>query len=782
MTPQSQLPPPARHAPLWPTAGLFRTLLAPLMLMALIAPARAELPARMTKSKVEVELVSDHAALAPGEVARIGVRLKPEAGWHIYWKFPGDTGLPTRVDFEAPDGFAFEEMRWAVPQRFVDKLGGRSYGFENELVLFSEVRVPEDVQEGTSATVSARVGWLVCKENCIQGNAHVGLTLPIRAVAPEERVNAPGVALFDAWAKRHPRLAADGPKVTAAVTGAPVAPGASFTVDLEVEAPAGATWHEPLAEAFIPETEGLEVVEISKIETSPGKLGLRLSGKASSQPELQPNKLAGVLRVKTGAETLAWETSFAVERAPAPAVVEPVAPAPNAASGTPSAALAGSGIGAPRPVIGEPCADVPPLERGDDGKLSSFALALLFAFLGGLILNAMPCVLPVLSLKILGIVEQSKDSPKTVWRHGLFYTAGVLASFLVMAILLIALQQTSWAFQFQDPVFVGVFTAIVFAFSLSLFGVFEIALPGASKIDAAVAGSHGYASSFNYGIFAVLLGTPCTAPFLGPALTFAFTQPPFEMTLLLLSVGLGLASPFLLLARFPGWRRILPKPGAWLITFKKVMAFLLVGTAVFLLSIFAAQVSREALVSYLVFLTLLALSLFIYGNWTEPSRSPRVRWAATAVALGLTVWSALTFVSVEPPEGTGPTMTAGGITWHDFDRIDVNARASDGHLVFVDFTADWCTTCKVNEATAIHTDEVRDLIHALGVLPVKGDFTQYKPEIAKWLEKYEEPSVPLYVVIPPGRPDEAFKLPTLLSESDVKSGLCDAYRLANASN
>lgn len=779
MTPRSPLPPPTRHAPARRSTGLVSTLLAPVLLLSMLAaPARAELPTRMTKAKVEVELVSDRTALSPGEVARVGVKLRPEEGWHIYWKFPGDTGLPTRVDFEAPDGFAFEEMRWPVPQRFVDKLGGRSYGFERELVLFSEVRVPEDLQEGTTATISARVGWLVCKENCIQGNATVGLTLPIRAVAPEERTNPAGVALFDGWTRRHPRLAAEGPKTSALVTGAPVAPGASFTVDLEVEAPAEASWHEPLAEAFIPETEGLEVTDISKIETSAGKLALRLSGKASSQPELQPGKLAGVLRMKTSAETLAWETSFPVERAPAPA--EPAAPALGA-QGTPGAGPATSEIGPPRPVIGEPCADVPPLDRSDDGKLSSFALALLFAFLGGLILNAMPCVLPVLSLKILGIVEQSKDSPRTVWRHGLFYTAGVLASFLVMAILLIALQQTSWAFQFQDPVFVGVFTAIVFAFSLSLFGVFEIGLPGASKIDAAVAGSHGYASSFNYGIFAVLLGTPCTAPFLGPALTFAFTQPPFEMTLLLLSVGLGLASPFLLLARFPGWRKILPKPGAWLITFKKVMAFLLVGTAVFLLSIFAAQVSREALVSYLVFLTLLALSLFIYGNWTEPSRSPRVRWAATAVALGLTVWSAITFVSVEPPEGTGPTMTAGGITWHDFDRIDVNARASDGHLVFVDFTADWCTTCKVNEATAIHTDEVRDLIQALGVLPVKGDFTQYKPEIAKWLEKYEEPSVPLYVVIPPGRPDEAFKLPTLLSESDVKSGLCDAYRLANAS-
>lgn len=747
-----------------------------LTLLTLVAwPAHAELPQRAEKSKVAVEILSDQTALTPGETLRLGVRLTPEEGWHVYWKFPGDTGLPTRVDFEAPDGFSFEEMRWPVPQRFVDKLGGRSFAFERELVLFSEVRVPDDLQEGTSVTLSAKVGWLVCKENCIQGNAHVGITLPVRAVALEERLAAPVATVFENWTQRQPRVVSAGPPTTLTVGGAPVAPGAPFTIDIEVAlGDAPGTWHEPLAEAFIPDTEGLEIADISKIETSPGKLGLRLTGKASSQPELQPNKLGGILRAQIGGQTIAWESSVAIERAAAP---QQLATAPTMPDTTRDPAA----IGARPPVIGDPCADIPPLEKTDDGKLSSFALALFFAFLGGLILNAMPCVLPVLSLKLLGLVEQSKDSPQTMWRHGLFYTAGVLASFLVMAIVLIALQQTSWAFQFQDPTFVGVFTAIVFAFSLSLFGVYEIALPGASKIDAAVAGSHGYSSSFNYGIFAVLLGTPCTAPFLGPALTYAFTQPPFEMTVLLLAVGLGLAFPFLVLARFPGWRKILPRPGAWLLTFKKVMAFFLVGTAVFLLSIFAAQVSREALISYIVFLTVLAFALWVYGNWTEPSRSPRVRWIATAVALGLTVWSAVTLVSVEAPEDTGATMVAGGITWHDFDRIDVNARAQEGHLVFVDFTADWCTTCKVNEATAIHTDGVKDLIHALGVLPVKGDFTQYKPEIAKWLEKYEEPSVPLYVVIPPGRPGEAIKLPTLLSESDVKSGLCDAHRLTQAS-
>ncbi len=743
--------------------------------------AKAEdLPSRTLKSKVDVELLSDETSVTPGETFRVGVRLKPEAGWHVYWKFPGDTGLPTQVTFEAPDGFDFGPIGWPVPHRFVDKLGGRSYGYEGEVVLFSQVRVPDDLPEGHEFVIEAKVGWLVCKENCIQGNARVGLKLPVRAVPAAERRNAAIADTFDVWQKRIPLSDKDGFATVATVKGGPVPPGGRFSVDLVVTVPDGktVTFHEPLAEAFLPETDGLEVTDISKVETTgtPGAaLSLRLEGRASSQPEIQPTRMGGVIRLVVDGAPFAYEFAFPVERAPAPATT--AAPSAPVSPGGLGNAASADGIGAPRAVVGDPCATIAPLDRSDDDQLSSFVLALLFAFLGGLILNAMPCVLPVLSLKLLGIVEQSKDSPKTVWRHGLFYTAGVLASFLVMAILLIALKQTSWAFQFQDPMFVGIFTAIVFAFSLSLFGVFEIGLPGASKIDAAVAGSHGYTSSFNYGIFAVLLGTPCTAPFLGPALTFAFTQPPFEMTVLLLSVGLGLAFPFLVLARFPGWRKILPRPGAWLLTFKKVMAFFLVGTAVFLLSIFAAQVSRDALVNYIIFLTILAFALWVYGNWTEPSRSTRTRVIATIAAVGLTVWSAVTFVSVAPPPVSGQTTIAGGITWHDFDRVDVNAKAQEGHLVFIDFTADWCTTCKVNEATAIHTDGVKRLIDALGVLPIKGDFTQFKPEIAKWLEKYQEPSVPLYVVIPRGRPSEAFKLPTLLSEDDVKSGLCDAHRL-----
>lgn len=752
-------------------------LLAVLLTLAGASAARSEegAPPSATakKNKVAVELVADVTAVAPGETFRLGVLLRPEKDWHVYWKFAGDTGLPTEVLWSAPDGVDFGAIAWPVPRRIPDKLGGRSFGFDDELMLVSEVRVPESWLDGQEVPLEAKVDWLVCKENCIQGNARVGLRLPVRSTPAAER-RATHADAFDAWATRVPSTTPPaGLKIVVTPPSEPVAPGEAFSVKLALsDETSTLAALEPAVESFFPATEGLEVPTVVVHPGADGKsLTLELGGKAASTPELA-TRLEGVVRVLHGGKPLALDVALEIPREAGPvAAPAPVAPEAAHTLRAPSPSSAG----------GDPCADAGVAAQGD-GPLSSLALALLFAFLGGLILNVMPCVLPVLSLKILGLVEQSKDSSQVIWRHGLVYTAGVLASFLVFAIVLIALQQTSWAFQFQDPTFVAIFTAIVFAFGLSLFGVFEIALPGASRLDAAVAGSHGYASSFYYGIFAVLLGTPCTAPFLGPALTYAFTQPPFEMTLLLLTVGLGLAFPFLLLARFPGWRRILPKPGAWLLTFKKVMGFLLIGTAVFMLSIFAAQVSREALISYLVFLSVLSFAAFVYGHWTDPMRRTSTRWIASGVAVALTAVGAVMFVSIEAPPPAPGTRVIAGQTWHDFDQIDVEAKAREGHLVFVDFTADWCATCKVNEATAIHTEATGELFRRLDVMTVKGDFTVHKPEIAKWLERFEEPSVPLYVVIPPGRPAEAFKLPPLISEDDVRNGICRAHKLVTSAS
>lgn len=744
--------------------------LAALMSLGGAAAASEPFPsATATKKKVKVQLIADVTAVAPGETFRLGVLIQPDPEWHVYWKFAGDTGLPTEVQWVPFDGLDYGALTWPLPHRFPDKLGGRSFGYEREVLLASTVRVPDNTIEGTVIPLEAKVDWLVCKENCIQGKAHLGLKLVTHETPLAERRSA-YAGVFDTWAKRVPQPVVPASiGLDATVDGAPVAPGEPFQVQLRLASDGPVEAHDPVIESFFPATEGLEVTSVNARKGEDDKtLVLELEGKAAGSGELV-SRLEGVVQVAIAGQPVTFDTRVDIPRKAGP----PVAPVSNPAVATATTASM-SGVAGD-----DPCANLAH-DGGGDGRLSSFALALLFAFLGGLILNAMPCVLPVLSLKVLGVIQQSQDEPKVIWRHGLVYTAGVLVCFLVMAILLLALQQGNWAFQFQDPTFVGIFTAVVFAFGLSLFGVFEIALPGAQRLDAAVANSHGYMSSFNYGVFAVLLGTPCTAPFLGPALTYAFTQPPLQMTILLLTVGLGLASPFLLLARFPGWRRFLPKPGPWLTTFKKVMGFFLIGTAVFLLSILAAEVSRAALVAYLVFLSILAFALWIYGHWTSPERSTRTRYTATTIAVGMTVLSAVLLVSNEaPPPGPGTEVIA-GVTWHDFDQYDPEQHARDGRLVFIDFTAHWCTTCKVNEAVAIHTDNTRELFERLDVFPVKGDFTTYKPIIAEWLERFEEPSVPLYVVIPAGRPDEAFKLPPILSESDVHEGLCRARSLVTA--
>ncbi len=732
------------------------------------AAAEAPPPREDTKAKTRVTILSDSTAIEPGGTFRVGLRFQPEPDWHLYWLNPGDTGLPTRITFEAPDGLSFGEIAWPAPARFVDKIGGLSYGYGDDVLLQTEVRVPEDLlataAEGSEVAIEAKASWLACKENCIQGSVRLGISLPIRELDADARRSAEA-PLFDTWLARVPTALPEGWRAEFSVPDAAVRPGDSFEVQLVVTPPEGVTLaaFEDAAATFVPLTaKGLIVRRVNPKPGADGNLVVAIGGEAMREAEPLTTRLEGVVRVSSGTTVHAFEVGTEVPRAPGEpeAAALPDSPTPPAAVDT--------GAGAGGPAV---CEGVGP-GGGADDALSSFLLALLFAFLGGLILNAMPCVLPVLSIKLLSLVEQSQERREVIWRHGLAYTGGVLLSFLALAVLLIALQATNWAFQMQDPTFIAVFTAVVFAFALSLFGVFELSLPFASKLDQTVANSHGYMSSFNYGIFAVLLGTPCTAPFLGPAMTYAFTQPPLELTVLLLTVGLGLAFPFLVLARFPAWRRLMPKPGAWLLTFKKAMGFLLVGTALFLIHTLSFQVSREALVGFLIFLAFFSLALWIYGHWTAPGRGGRARGVASVLAVATIGLSASAFVSTERPPPPSGAIMAGGIAWLDFDQVDVNALSEGGRTVFIDFTAEWCTTCKVNESTAIYTDRVRETLSALDVTAVKADFTVHKPAIAEWLKRFGQPSVPLYVVIPAGRPADAFALPTILSVDDVLAGLC----------
>lgn len=449
----------------------------------------------------------------------------------------------------------------------------------------------------------------------------------------------------------------------------------------------------------------------------------------------------------------------------------------------------------------------------------SLPLMFLFAFLGGLILNIMPCVLPVLSIKVLSLVEQSSEHPTRIRRHGYAYTAGVLASFAAIAVPF-AILDKGWGFQFQEPAFVAGLAAVIFAFALSLFGVYELNAPGATQLEGVVARQHGYASSFVYGVFAVVLATPCTAPFLAPALGFAVTQPPVLRVALLEVIGLGLATPFLLLAVVPVWARWLPKPGPWMDTFKKLMGFLLVGTAIWLLDTLRRQVTGPALMDFLIFLMVVAGAAFVYGHWAHPMRGAVTRLVAMAVAAAAIVGGAFTFLGLERPApvariaapvaaascapcevqgaapgagsaaaapaaapkpsgplDTAPVVQGDEIRWRDFARVDVNRLAASGNTVFVDFTASWCATCKVNESTVIDTDAIRAELRDLAIVPVRADYTNEDPEITKWLKRFHRAGVPMYVILPAGRPADAVRLPDRLTTD----GLTRALRAAGPS-
>ena len=478
--------------------------------------------------------------------------------------------------------------------------------------------------------------------------------------------------------------------------------------------------------------------------------------------------------------------ALAPQAASAPTALTLAPAQPAAAAGLDeikvSTAAVASEAAVPSPETAEAAA-IQPAEAAEEdaeepaGDEDNLALMLLFAFLGGLILNIMPCVLPVLSIKALGLVQQAGEGRRAIFWHGMAYTLGVLLSFAVLAGLVIGLQQSGklvgWGFQLQSPMFVAILGALTFGFGLSLFGVYEVTLPGASSLDHAAAKRHGYSGSVLSGVFATLLATPCTAPLLAPALGFAMAQPPATLFGFLQLIGLGLATPFLLLGIFPGWSRFLPKPGAWMETFKKLMGFLLAGTTVWMIDILSAQVSADSVTNYLIFLTALSFAAFVYGNWGGFMREQRTRTLALVAALAILGGSSVMFLEFEPrARASQPKIAAEGeIQWQDFANTDVEALASKGQTVFVDFTADWCVTCKAYEKTVIETDEIRQVFADNCVTTVKADYTLEDPNITKWLKRYKRPGVPMYLIIPANQPAGAIALPDVLTKSAIVDGL-----------
>ena len=385
-------------------------------------------------------------------------------------------------------------------------------------------------------------------------------------------------------------------------------------------------------------------------------------------------------------------------------------------------------------------------------------LFLLMAFVGGILLNIMPCVLPLLSVKALGLVKQAGQDRRAILKHSWLYVAGIEASFLILAGIVIVLQTSGqllgWGFQFQSPAFVLVLIAVIWIFALSMFDVFVIEAPRGSLKGASAAGTRGgYLGSFLTGVFAVLVATPCTAPFLGAALGFAFSQSPIVILAIFSITGLGLGLPFLLLGIWPGFIKRLPKPGAWMNTFKEVMGFLLLGTTVYLFTTFA-KLAPAALNGALWWMLFLAFSAWLLGKARKPSSSRRFRIIGQAAALAVVLISGLSLIDLQDSSESVLYSIETKETV-PFVEEEILALIADDEPVFLEFTASWCTTCKVNQRV-FRDDDVQDLMAEKGVTHVKGDLTSYDETMTRWLADFGRAGVPLYVLFRPGEEPHLF--------------------------
>lgn len=701
------------------------------------------------RPSVVARLITDVEIAGVERPITAGVHLDVEPGWHVYWRYPGDAGRATQVQWRLPEGAKASPMIWPAPLKFSEQGGAlTTYGYADEQLLVSTITPPAGVAIGGEIPIQADVEWLVCREKCIPGRASLSRTLTV-AQAPTAAQTAPllsggGLKVVDASA--HDHWSAE-----LRFEGAPLAPEGMarghITLTYAGEGEIGLASGDHV-EPFVPDSgRHFTFSDVaSLVEGRTVRVDFTVHA-GELAPDSGASTIGAVIRVKAGGEEAALRVAGPVSHE---AVLD--------------------AVDGPPP----PPADLPESEGPEIPAGAPLWEMLLYAFIGGLLLNVMPCVLPVLSIKVLSLVHQAGESKTRVLQHGLMYALGVLVSFWTLAAVVIGLKASGelvgWGFQFQNPWFVVSLTALVFGFGLSMFGVFEVSLPG-MQVAASAGAKGGLSGSFSNGAFATLLATPCTAPFLGPALGYAFSQPASTIVLVFTTVALGLAFPFVILARFPAWTKRIPRPGPWMETFKQIMGFLLMGTVIWLVDVLSQQLTRGSLIRVLIFLGVVAVASWVYGRFGHVGASLKKRWIATAASLVLIVGGAKLALVLTPASLSLAPAQDGDITWQAFSPDAVASHQAEGRTVFIDFTAAWCVTCKVNENTVIETDEIKALLGELDVITMKADYTNEDPIIAQWLRRFDRVGVPLYVIIPGARPDDTIVLPEILTQDMLMEAL-----------
>jgi thiol:disulfide interchange protein DsbD len=669
---------------------------------------------------VRIELVSESTSIQPGGAFWVGLRQLIRPGWHTYWVNPGDSGEPTAIEWTLPAGFQAGAIEWPHPER-IPAGPAMSFGYSDEVVLPVRIIAPAGLTAGSRVTLTGQASWLVCEKTCI----------------PEEARFALALAVSDEKPSPDPRGAALIARARAAVPTPSPWPASFSATPERVVLSIGARGLAPdrIADVwFYPARWGL-LEHAAPQDARIAADGITLTLARGQLPEATAGPVEGVLVVAERLDGRVARHAFELRAVP------PAPAGPTAATG--SSVLT---------------------------SLEAIALALA----GGLVLNLMPCVLPVLSVKILSLVEHAGADGRALRLHGLAYAAGVLACFGAVAGALLALraggEQIGWGFQLQSPLFVTVLAYLFFALALGLSGALLIGGRLASA-GHALAGRPGYAGSFFTGALATVAATPCTAPFMGVAVGFAVTQPWTTALVVFEALGLGLALPYLALTLVPAWRRLLPRPGAWMERLKQLLAFPLYASVAWLVWVVSQQAGPQGVAVVLAGLVLIAFAAWLH----EATRGVSARWRRIATAaVGLTVLCAIGLGAVAGTASApapAKESAAGGPTPEPFSPRRLADLRAQGAPVFVNVTAAWCITCLVNERVALRSPEVAAAFARKRVVYLKADWTKRDPQITAVLAAFGRNGVPLYVLFSPrpagGASGEPSVLPQILSEGTI---------------
>lgn len=679
--------------------------------------------AQVKTPHVEAELIARHTAIVPGQPVEAALRLKIIDHWHTYWINPGDSGLPTKLAWTLPAGFTASPIEWPHPKKL--PLGPlTNFGYEGEVLHLVNLQTPVGLKAGESVVLSAKADWLVCADVCIPEEGTVSLTLPV-SVGPLMADKANASAFASARAAL-PQIAA-GWKTNAEV-------GAK-DLKIFITPPSGESF-EAKEISFYP-LEADVIANAGKQILSRVSGGLLLTVPLADTVNRELKSLDGVLVTDGG-----WgKTSTGKAIAIAAPVTYSVAA--NASTGAP--------IQAKMPETALPAL--------------SFVSAVLFALLGGLVLNLMPCVFPVLGIKVMGFVENAHGDSALLRKQGIAFFIGVMVSFMVLVGLMLALraagESIGWGFQLQEPLFVAALAALFFVMALNLSGVFEVGtrLQSAAGNAELNAQKNPTTGAFASGVLATLVATPCMAPGLGASVGFTLNQSVPVALAVFAAMAIGLALPVVLLSFFPALLRRLPKPGGWMETFKQFMAFPLYATVVWLAWVLGAQTGNDGIAKLLIGLTLVAMAAWAYGRWQFKKPMAATVAAAMVALLGAGV--------VYSAASTPRAALAGqaDAEWVAFSPQKIAEFRAAGKGVFVDFTATWCITCQVNKRVALNQAEVIKRFGELNIVRMKADWTLKDPAITKALAEFGRNGVPLYVFYPQsGAP---IVLPEVLTPSVV---------------